>query len=675
MMNCLKEELNEDDLCFAHVKSFPWWPARISSKSLKKSRKGGQLVFSVIFFGTEETAILPEKELVSVSAESIRRCVTKGSLRRKFYKEAYEELIRRGELLLEHHNDQRDEGNEKGEEDKEHEVNSFPSQQTQSEFLALFSLMKSIPQPPELSDNPVEVQRNKPVEDEDVFEDIFDEAESRKTSRSQVTFRSQALLDKQCTLNRADDEDSDGIFIDNVDNISKKCPQEVEATSESCLTAVTGGKAVRKKKAKQKKSPSKLVKSLQEDEVEANKLFAEKIVMKEDFYFCKFCKFSSSAKMRARSHAGTCGKLKKKGRAAKESKCLQCFQRFSSKKELLKHNREHLAPYYTCSNCLKTFSRHHSYLRHLKSHNEPPNLKCSFGSCGKIFRYRSDLTRHLKTHSKAPVAVFETASEPSDEVIFQVELDEKRICGNYSGKLSYTELGNQKSKYQKNCTSFDSSLELKNIEDWDVYVDLSHRFEIPLSSFKPSGSAESCVFTNTRGETTCQYAWNTFQSPDEMATEIVDEVVEAVVAVFQSPGEIAAEIVEEVMEEVVAASILQDPNATNDEAAEIIFATLQELMAKYATVGVLDQALFPLDKTEMKNGEGAGLVEDTAMRPEVVEQDGRGQIECVEDEVAVRKEICGDRVPLEEVDDSGVKTATVNKVDTKDQKGQAYVSG
>ena len=151
MMNYLKEELNEGDLCFAHVRSFPWWPARISSKSLKKSKKGDQLIFSVIFFGTEETAILPEKELLGVCVESIRRCVTKGSLRRKFYKEAYDELIRRRDLLLEQPKHQKNEGHENGYEDKseeengeaeneEHEDNSFPSQQTQSEFLALFSL-------------------------------------------------------------------------------------------------------------------------------------------------------------------------------------------------------------------------------------------------------------------------------------------------------------------------------------------------------------------------------------------------------------------------------------------------------------------------------------------------------------------------------------------------------
>ena len=69
------------------------------------------------------------------------------------------------------------------------------------------------------------------------------------------------------------------------------------------------------------------MKNLQEDEIEGNKLFGERIEMKEDFYFCKFCKFSSSAKMKAKSHAVTCGKLKKKGRAAKESKCLQCYRK------------------------------------------------------------------------------------------------------------------------------------------------------------------------------------------------------------------------------------------------------------------------------------------------------------------------------------------------------------
>ena len=94
--------LKEGDLCFAHGKSSPWWPALISNKKVKKSKKVGQSVFfSVVFFCKDETANLPEKDVVSVSSESINKCVTKESLRRKYFKEAYNELLRKQNAVQE----------------------------------------------------------------------------------------------------------------------------------------------------------------------------------------------------------------------------------------------------------------------------------------------------------------------------------------------------------------------------------------------------------------------------------------------------------------------------------------------------------------------------------------------------------------------------------------------
>ena len=79
--------LLEGDICFAHVRSFPWWPARIKSRIVKKSK----ISFLVIFFGTHETANLPEREVIPVNDESMKKCVTKGSVKRKFFKEGLAE--------------------------------------------------------------------------------------------------------------------------------------------------------------------------------------------------------------------------------------------------------------------------------------------------------------------------------------------------------------------------------------------------------------------------------------------------------------------------------------------------------------------------------------------------------------------------------------------------------
>ena len=86
-----KRCLEVGDLCFAHVKTFPWWPARIVKTSTRKSKPSK--VFSVLFFGTRETANLPEAELSPVTPSSIQKYVTKPALRRKKYEEAYMELL------------------------------------------------------------------------------------------------------------------------------------------------------------------------------------------------------------------------------------------------------------------------------------------------------------------------------------------------------------------------------------------------------------------------------------------------------------------------------------------------------------------------------------------------------------------------------------------------------
>ena len=95
----------------------------------------------------------------------------------------------------------------------------------------------------------------------------------------------------------------------------------------------------------------KLVKTLREDEAEGNKLFNEKIEVRENFFFCKGCpKFSTASKMKAKCHAISCGKKKKKSRFRKLSPCLLCEQVFESKKFLkIHHKANHFCPSYTFS--------------------------------------------------------------------------------------------------------------------------------------------------------------------------------------------------------------------------------------------------------------------------------------------------------------------------------------
>ena len=100
-----------------------------------------------------------------------------------------------------------------------------------------------------------------------------------------------------------------------------------------------------------KPSLPKIVKSLREDEAEGNKAFAEKIVVEDNFFFCKSCpKFSTASKMKARGHALSCGKIKKKTRFRKLALGFLCDEVFESNKFLILHHKaKHPRQSYTCS--------------------------------------------------------------------------------------------------------------------------------------------------------------------------------------------------------------------------------------------------------------------------------------------------------------------------------------
>ena len=606
------EKVAVGDKCFAHVRSFPWWPAQIVGKKVMKSKRGQLLIFSVMFYGTGETANLPEKELRSLSSESIEKCVTKAALRRKHFKEGYEELLRDSGYLQQQEDDDAclsDKDSHNGTKNVNSQAENNPESYTKQEFLSLFGLNENISQPPPYIPANVEnIQSGEPNPQSDPINDqaeiscsykslievsCDDDAEFDKKTEYECRncsklFSSEINLEKHYMLMHrkvAIDADYDDEIL--IPSILKPTSTEVAQSSSSKPPGQgeVPDNSIKPKKTKQKrKVKTKLLKSLQEDEIESNKLFAEKIEVRHTFFFCKSCnKFSTTTKMRAKSHAVSCGKTKKKGRPVKVSKCVQCDQKFASRKELLRHHRiEHNSQTYTCSKCLKTFTRRHSYMRHIRSHREAPQLKCMFGMCVKVFRYKCNLDRHTKTHYKPSVKTFESGVEVCNMIDFEVDLEEKRIVGGYCGQLSVKQLVNQESQYKKNFTTFQSSLDLKSIEDWDIYVDLSNMLRIPLSNHKPSGSVESCLSTNTAGETTVKFAWNSFQSPEDIASEIVQTAVK----------------------DAVHVAILRDPSVADDEVWEIIDETVREI--KEVKSELIDQLLVPVQEVGQGGLEGAG---------------------------------------------------------------------
>ena len=579
-------DLQEGDLCFAHVRSFPWWPARISSRTCKKSK----VVYSVIFFGTGESANLPRLEIVSVTDENIRKYVTKGSLRRKYFKEGWDELLR---IRDEHTNVVVDD--DKNDEQKDN-LEEVVKNGNKLGFLANFGLQARDIEPEcsnEVSkaftnidgenDDP-----NDPVDEfDDEFEDIF-------CPPVKLVSTSCSVIDQRVQKHGSDtdESDDDGLFIDK--NVLKVVDDNPVVEN---ITGARLGKKRDKKKMTKNTGNSKLVRSLQEDEIEANKLFVENIEVKEGYFFCKVCsKFSCSTKMRAKSHAVSCGKTKKKGRPSKSCKCLYCDKVFPSRKELINHNRIHSSLEYTCSTCHETFSRHNSYLRHIRSHSQPKSLKCN--SCAKEFRYKFNLKRHMKVHSKVSSSV--AVSKPLDnteiesEDVYEIDLEEIRSAGEYFGKLTITEV-NPSRCYKRSYTSFESSLGVRNVNDWNEFVDSSNKSRVPLSMLGGSSSAESCVYTDRSGQLTVQFAWSSFQSPADIVHDIMIDIVD---------------------DAVVLAS-LKDPKIDDKELVEIVDDVLVQLLNKYHPIDIIAKEL------EFKNVQEHETMEEKDEVMNISEQGGK----------------------------------------------------
>ena len=407
--------LEEGDDCFAHVKGYPWWPAQVT-------RIGGNKRIWVIFYGTNEVAQLPMKELKPVTEETLEKFVTGAALKRKYFKsgldemrmqEAKRKLInpRKVEILRDVSNRKCSsrtdpillKQNHMAERTKYSATLSAALEgrvvddleitieiETVSDFDAADSLLDVIGYKPPafkvISDR-VETAFGD-TEDEKEEEDTEDEEKEEPTKNRSPQSKDKSL---PCNANIRSGKDK-SLPIKN-----KSQPSKTKSNSPG---NVRGRKAPVKSVGR--KSTKKVVRSLRDDEMEGDRLFSLLVEVKDDCYFCKKCSFSTITKLLARSHVRTCGSGKscKKGRPKKLSTCLECGEVFSSMKELKTHHRKkHLSSLYSCTTCLKQFSHRPAFVKHVRSHKEPRMLTCPHQDCTKKFRYNYHLKRHLATHS------------------------------------------------------------------------------------------------------------------------------------------------------------------------------------------------------------------------------------------------------------------------------------
>ena len=398
--------------CFAKVKGYCAYPAKVleRSKNVKKEK------YSVKFYGTDENAVLDPSSMWPVTEETIGRFVTPGTLKRWRFKPGYEEMMRSHGLLVGDSekdcgvNKEKDEEEEKVNSDDEYsfDVAAHAVSYNKSSFFK--ALVKDI--------------------DEDIDSESDDDINfgiGKKTGPlRKLTMETEAgenLENKQeeeyvgpvkesaAEKSTASDAEEDLVTV----VVGEELNEPVDPTfHEKSMILETVGRKGRKntessKKAKKSSKQKKAItkkrgKTLKEDEADLNRIFAEKININEDGSFsCKDCPdFATVFRLLARTHAKTCGTVKKKvGRKVKNRPCTVCGIVCEGKKGLARHFQEnHGTVKYTCSTCFRKFEKRKYYLGHLKIHEEQNKIRCPY--CPKTFLFKSYLKRHLKrTHTPA----------------------------------------------------------------------------------------------------------------------------------------------------------------------------------------------------------------------------------------------------------------------------------
>ena len=579
--------MDAGDICFAHVRSFPWWPAEIVSKI----KKGSKTKFSVVFFGTNETAILPWVEVSPVTKLSIKKYVTEAALRRKYYKEAYAMLLNRhacdkkiqlltkscARIAVADSNvkkfvtDKSKKAKSNGSSTINPEGRDFPCKDCKESFSSeidlkthtadkhenvgfgnkesFLSSFQLIPVQSDADSNDIDLIEQESVvttvtneDDFDLCGNIYELPTPKDTLLLQCddcdkTFKNAVNLTKHCMTYHREDTDT-GIFVDEyvgnrVDSINTKeadsgnyIDKAVANNIDNANTKTTPTKhnGKNRKKDQKTKAQSTVVKTLQEDEIQGIKKFKEFIEEKEKFFFCKICKtFSTATKMRAKTHVLTCGQSKRKNKPVRSFVCMVCDEKFSFKTHLDKH---HAATH-----------SHSSYT-------------CT--KCLKVFQRRNSYLQHLKRHKEKPECIctdvscgkifryksdlnrhMKTHNKKPLQTDFECEYSEdwRRFAidldeGPLSGTLAITEVNISEANYKRNFTSFESSLGFKDLQSWNDFVEISNCLQLPLSNDQYGGSVQSCIFKNEYGEQTVKFAWNHFKNPQEIIGDILLKIIE-----------------------------------------------------------------------------------------------------------------------------------------------------
>ena len=268
-------------------------------------------------------------------------------------------------------------------------------------------------------------------------------------------------------------EDTESLIDENVvRSVRKKTAEKTKGRKKGIETVVQ--KSSKKKKIPSKKTKSvktgrsKKSKTLRESEDDVDAAFADKITIKDDNTFeCRLCQvFITSVKLLAKSHATSCGGVKKKvGRHAKRIICSDCGESFTGKAALITHTAEsHISPSYQCTVCMKRFKNRVYFRRHIKRHDPVTAVVCEF--CPKTFKFECYKKRHMEICRKKLLnrsMAGMTKAGDDTETIIEVALDERR-------EGDQTTLPNTEKLRTSPYQSFFNTLGFLNQQEWEDWL-------------------------------------------------------------------------------------------------------------------------------------------------------------------------------------------------------------
>ena len=416
-------------------RGFSFWPARKTGEFNGKTW--------VKFYGTNDLGTVPKNNWIGFSDSAFQRLVTEKNLKRKIFHRAVSELLHVLCSLCIVKNDSSlfdliGESYHQAQHVRTHPPVGAGSQDGDTEAGPLQEPPHQLTSPPQISS----ITEGTAVQARETAE--VSAAEARDTAEGSVV---EVRDTSEGSTAEARGTAENSVKVKDVSNVTKN---------------------LKKRTLEQNKNSSKRVrKTLREDQKEVNQKFHEKITKQNPGYTCKLCKFSTGILLKAKTHAVSCGTVKRKSKIKKEIRCVECEQMFTNKKESIKHFRStHQKNSYKCSKCSKSYKKLKSYTLHLKNHDTEFSRKFKCNLCSYKTRDSWLLKRH-KTNNHTN-QVYALSSKIIFEILDSLSREEQSVITGVIDPANDINSVDDLDLENSNTVEHDRFIEVQEIDDTNV---------------------------------------------------------------------------------------------------------------------------------------------------------------------------------------------------------------